>query len=42
MNLCFNLGMTRLLKFKKAMTAMAIGDYIKAADEFTILNGQSR
>ena len=33
-NLCFNLGMTRLLKFKKAMAAMAIGDYFKAADEF--------
>ena len=33
-NLCFNLGMTRLLGFKNAMAAMAIGNYPKAADEF--------
>lgn len=33
-NLCFNLGMTRLLGFRNAMAAMAIGDYPKAADEF--------
>lgn len=33
-NLCFNLGMTRLLGFRKAMAAMAIGDYPTAADEF--------
>lgn len=33
-NLCFNLGMTRLLGFKKAMAAMAVGDYDQAADEF--------
>lgn len=33
-NLCFNLGMTRLLGFRKAMAAMAIGDYSTAADEF--------
>lgn len=33
-NLCFNLGMTRLLSFRKAMAAMAIGDYTTAANEF--------
>jgi len=33
-NLCFNLGMTRLLGFRKAMAAMAVGDYQEAADEF--------
>jgi lysozyme len=33
-NLCFNLGMTRLLGFKNALTAMSVGDYDKAADEF--------
>lgn len=33
-NLCFNLGMTRLLGFKKAMAAMAVGNYDQAADEF--------
>lgn len=33
-NLCFNLGITRLLGFKNALTAMSIGDYDKAADEF--------
>lgn len=33
-NLCFNLGMTRLLTFKKALAAMAIGNYSDAADEF--------
>jgi len=33
-NLCFNLGMTRLLGFKNAMAAMAVGDYDQAADEF--------
>jgi len=33
-NLCFNLGMTRLMTFKKALAAMAIGDYSTAADEF--------
>lgn len=33
-NLCFNLGMTRLLGFRKAMAAMAVGNYQKAADEF--------
>jgi lysozyme len=33
-NLCFNLGMTRLLGFRNALTAMSVGDYDKAADEF--------
>lgn len=33
-NLCFNLGMTRLLGFKNALAAMETGDYPKAADEF--------
>ncbi len=33
-NMCFNLGMTRLLGFKNALTAMSVGDYDTAADEF--------
>ena len=33
-NLCFNLGLTRLMGFKNAMAAMAEGNYEKAADEF--------
>ena len=33
-NLCFNLGLTRLVGFQNAMGAMAVGDYEKAADEF--------
>lgn len=33
-NLCFNLGLTRLMGFKNAIGAMAVGDYEKAADEF--------
>jgi len=33
-NLCFNLGMTRLLGFENALTAMSVGDYDLAADEF--------
>ncbi len=33
-NLCFNLGLTRLMGFKNAVGAMAVGDYEKAADEF--------
>ena len=33
-NLCFNLGITRLLTFKKALQAMADKDYSKAAIEF--------
>lgn len=33
-NLCFNLGMTRLLGFKNALAAMEAGDHSKAADEF--------
>lgn len=33
-NLCFNLGITRLLSFKKALAAMARDDFEEAADEF--------
>jgi lysozyme len=33
-NLCFNLGMTRLRTFKKALHAMSEEDYPRAADEF--------
>lgn len=33
-NLCFNLGLTRLMDFKNAMAAMAEGHYERAADEF--------
>jgi len=33
-NLCFNLGLTRLMGFKLAMAAMAEGNYEKAAYEF--------
>ena len=33
-NLCFNLGITRLLRFKKSLAYMAAGDYERAADEF--------
>ena len=33
-NLCFNLGITRLLTFKKALQAMEDKDYSKAAIEF--------
>ena len=33
-NMCFNLGFTRLMGFKNALTAMSVGDYDKAADEF--------
>jgi lysozyme len=33
-NLCFNLGLTRLMGFKNAMAAMAEGNYERAADEF--------
>tara|TARA_R110000796_G_scaffold58597_1_gene135296 strand:- start:129 stop:548 length:420 start_codon:yes stop_codon:yes gene_type:complete len=34
MDICFNLGMPRLKKFKKALAAMAMGDYNEAAIEF--------
>jgi len=34
LSLCFNLGITRLLKFKKALAAMEARDYDTAADEF--------
>lgn len=33
-NLCFNLGLTRLRKFEKALAAMSIHNYQEAADEF--------
>ena len=33
-NLCFNLGMPRLMTFKKALAAMEDKDYSKAAIEF--------
>tara|TARA_R100001510_G_C7609874_1_gene173772 strand:- start:385 stop:810 length:426 start_codon:yes stop_codon:yes gene_type:complete len=33
-NLCFNLGLTRLRKFEKAIAAMSIHNYEEAADEF--------
>jgi lysozyme len=33
-NLCFNLGLSRLLGFKKALAHMAEKNYSKAADEF--------
>jgi lysozyme len=33
-NLCFNLGLSRLRKFKKALAAMSEKDYILAASEF--------
>lgn len=33
MNMCFNLGINRLLKFKNMWSALADGNYNKAADE---------
>jgi lysozyme len=33
-DLCFNLGLTRLMSFRKALAAMAEQDYQRAADEF--------
>ena len=33
-NLCFNMGIARLLSFEKALTAMSKGDFNKGADEF--------
>lgn len=33
-NLCFNLGLSKLLGFKKALKHMSEKDYSKAADEF--------
>ena len=33
-NLCFNLGITRLRGFKRALQAMVLQDYETAADEF--------
>ena len=34
LNLCFNLGITRLLGFRNALARMAEGRYQEAADEF--------
>jgi len=34
MDMCFNMGLPRLKKFKKALAAMAKGDYVRAAAEF--------
>lgn len=34
-NMCFNLGIKRLLKFQKMLAALQSGDYLKAADEMT-------
>jgi len=33
-NLCFNLGISRLLGFKRALAALKAGDYERSADEF--------
>ena len=33
LNLCFNMGITRLLGFQKMLVALQSGDYQKAADE---------
>jgi lysozyme len=33
LDMCFNLGISRLLLFKKAIAAMQVGDYNRAADE---------
>jgi lysozyme len=33
MDMCFNLGISRLLQFKNMLTALEIGDYIEAAAE---------
>ena len=34
MDMCFNMGLPRLKKFKKSLAAMALGDYKTAAAEF--------
>tara|TARA_R110000796_G_scaffold111580_1_gene223102 strand:- start:1280 stop:1699 length:420 start_codon:yes stop_codon:yes gene_type:complete len=34
MDMCFNMGLPRLSKFKKALAGMALGDYNEAASEF--------
>tara|TARA_R110000782_G_scaffold232377_1_gene318614 strand:+ start:904 stop:1320 length:417 start_codon:yes stop_codon:yes gene_type:complete len=34
MDMCFNMGLPRLMKFKKSLAAMYIGDYELAAAEF--------
>ena len=33
-DICFNIGLPRLLQFEKSLAAMSIGDYDRAADEF--------
>ena len=33
-NICFNLGLTKLLTFVRALTAMSAKNYAKAADDF--------
>ena len=33
-NICFNLGLTKLLTFVRALTAMSAKNYTKAADDF--------
>ena len=33
-DICFNIGLPRLLQFEKSLAAMSIGDYYRAADEF--------
>jgi lysozyme len=34
MDMCFNMGLPRLMKFKKALAGMAMGDYNEASIEF--------
>ena len=34
MDMCFNMGLPRLMLFKKALAAMAKGDYVTASAEF--------
>ena len=34
MDMCFNMGLPRLMQFKKALAAMAKGDYVTASAEF--------
>ena len=33
-DMCFNMGLPRLMQFKKALAAMAKGDYVTASAEF--------
>ena len=34
MDICFNMGLPSLMQFKKALAAMAKGDYVTASSEF--------